>query len=109
MTKPGTCSLLPSPRVAKVEASRQALARLSPSPGAAEQEAAKAAGELQQIRTVPLPAITPATASARFGLVFDSSSKPERAEFLDGDAALSSASPQLQQKDFPVKFPDVPR
>src|SRR6266705_2744092 len=48
---------------AEVEASRQALARLSPSPGAAEQEAAKAAGELQQIRTVPLPAITPATAS----------------------------------------------
>jgi len=48
VTKPGTCSLLPSPRVAEVEASRQALARLSPSPGAAEQEAAKAAGELQQ-------------------------------------------------------------
>ncbi len=33
--------------------------------------------------------------------------KPERADFLDGDAALNAVGVQLQQKDYPVKFPDV--
>jgi hypothetical protein len=45
--------------------------------------------------------------SARFNLVFDSSPRPERAEFIDGDESLRSASEQLREKDFPVRFPDV--
>ncbi|HEX9110227.1 MAG TPA: hypothetical protein VF845_02020, partial [Terriglobales bacterium] len=75
--------------------------------GAAEKERAQAAGELVQARTVKLEAITSKTASARFNLVFDSSPRPERAEFVDGDESLRSAGEQLREKDFPVKFPDV--
>jgi hypothetical protein len=40
-------------------------------------------------------------------LVFDSSPRPERAEFVEGDESLRSAATQLREKDFPVKFPDV--
>jgi len=54
-----------------------------------------------------LPALAPGAISAEFALVFDSASKPERADFLDGDAALNAVGVQLQQKDYPVKFPDV--
>jgi hypothetical protein len=92
---------------ADVEASRQAVARLSASPAAAEQEIAQAPADLLRMRTVQLTAITASTASARFVLVFDGSAHPERAEFIDGDAALKDAGQQLQQKDYPVKFPDV--
>jgi tetratricopeptide (TPR) repeat protein len=92
---------------ADVEASRQAVGNLSADPSAAGQEIAQVPGELLRMRTVQLPAITAATASARFALVFDGSSQPERAEFIDGDAALKDAGRQLQQKDYPVKFPDV--
>jgi hypothetical protein len=45
--------------------------------------------------------------SARFNLVFDSSPRPERAEFVDGDESLRSAGDQMREKDFPVRFPDV--
>ena len=64
------------------------------------------ATDLAQARTVKLGAIAP-KASARFNLVFDSSPRPERAEFVDGDESLRSASAQLREKDFPVKFPDA--
>jgi hypothetical protein len=39
--------------------------------------------------------------------VFDSSPRPERAEFVDGDESLRAAGQQLREKDFPVRFPDV--
>jgi hypothetical protein len=45
--------------------------------------------------------------SARFNLVFDSSPRPERAEFVDGDESLRPAAEKLREKDFPVRFPDV--
>jgi Flp pilus assembly protein TadD len=86
--------------------SQQRLGKLADA-GTAEKEAAQAAVELVQARTVKLGAITPRTASARFNLVFDSSPRPERAEFLDGDESFRSAGEQLREKDFPVKFPDV--
>ena len=73
----------------------------------AEKELAQAPAELVQARTVKLRAITSKTASARFNLVFDSSPRPERAEFVDGDESLRSAGEQLREKDFPVRFPDV--
>jgi hypothetical protein len=60
-----------------------------------------------QGRTVKLGPITTKTVSARFNLVFDSSPRPERAEFVDGDEILRSASEQLREKEFPVRFPDV--
>jgi hypothetical protein len=86
--------------------SRARLGKLADA-GAAEKEFAQAAGELVQARTVKLGAITTKTASARFNLVFDSSPRPERAEFVDGDESLRAAGEQLREKDFPVKFPDV--
>jgi len=87
--------------------SRARLGKLAADAGAAEKEVAQAAGELAQARTVKLGAITTKTASARFNLVFDSSPRPERAEFVDGDESLRSAGEQLRETDFPVKFPDV--
>ena len=76
---------------------------------AAEKELAQAAVELVQTRTVKLGPIVISSkpVSARFNLVFDSSPRPERAEFVDGDESLRSAAEQLREKDFPVRFPDV--
>ncbi|MGO9072544.1 MAG: DUF3857 domain-containing protein, partial [Terriglobales bacterium] len=81
------------------------LAKLDPR--AAEKEIAQAPLELVRDRTVKLAAITSKPVSARFNLVFDSSPRPERAEFLDGDESLRGAGEQLREKDFPVRFPDV--
>ncbi len=90
-----------------VEDSRARLARLACDPAAAEKDAAQAPVELVQARTVKLGAITSKSLSARFNLVFDSSPRPERAEFVDGDESLRLAAEQLREKDFPVRFPDV--
>jgi hypothetical protein len=51
--------------------------------------------------------ITSATVSAQFALVFDNSSQPERAEYVEGDVALRTASDQLRVQHFAIKFPDV--
>jgi len=67
----------------------------------------QAQAELVQARTVKLGPITSKPVSARFNLVFDSSPRPERAEFVDGDESLRPAADQLREKDFPVRFPDV--
>jgi hypothetical protein len=92
--------------------SRARLAKLAGDPVAAEKSAAEkdiaqASAELVQARTVKLGAITSKPVSARFNLVFDSSPRPERAEFVDGDESLRAAAGQLREKDFPVRFPDV--
>jgi tetratricopeptide (TPR) repeat protein len=91
----------------EMQASKQALLKLSTSPEAADKEIGEAAAELLQMRTVKLPAVTNATASAQFALVFDNSSQPERAEYVDGDAALRPAGDKLRDQHFAVKFPDV--
>jgi transglutaminase-like putative cysteine protease/Flp pilus assembly protein TadD len=87
--------------------SRARLAKLAGDPAAAEKDAAQAPSELVQARTVKLGPITSKPVSARFNLVFDSSPRPERAEFVDGDESLRSAGEQLREKDLPVRFPDV--
>jgi tetratricopeptide (TPR) repeat protein/transglutaminase-like putative cysteine protease len=87
--------------------SRARLAKLAGDPGAAGKDVAPAPVELVQARTVKLGPITSKPVSARFNLVFDSSPRPERAEFVDGDESLRSAGEQLREKDFPVRFPDV--
>ncbi len=96
----------------EVQDSRVRLAKLAGDPGvaeksAAEKDLAQAPSELVQARTVKLGPITTKPVSARFNLVFDSSPRPERAEFVDGDESLRSAAEQLREKDFPVRFPDV--
>ena len=89
--------------------SRARLAKLAGDPAAAEKDAGQAPAELVLARTVKLAAIVISSkpVSARFNLVFDSSPRPERAEFVDGDESLRSATEQLREKDFPVRFPDV--
>jgi hypothetical protein len=92
--------------------SRARLAKLAGDSGIAEKSTAEkdvtqASAELVQARTVKLDPISSKPISARFNLVFDSSPRPERAEFVDGDESLRSAGEQLRQKDFPVRFPDV--
>ena len=89
----------------EVQDSRARLAKLDP--GAAEKDIAQAPAELVQARTVKLGPITTKPVSARFNLVFDSSPRPERAEFVDGDESLRAAGEQLRERDFPVRFPDV--
>jgi tetratricopeptide (TPR) repeat protein/transglutaminase-like putative cysteine protease len=85
--------------------SRDRLAKLASGAGSASQNTAEA--DLIQSRTVKLGPLTTKAASARFNLVFDSSPRPERTEFVEGDEALRSAAAQLREKDFLVKFPDV--
>ena len=90
-----------------VQDSRARLLKLAVDPGAADREIAQAPAELAQARTVKLAPSGSKSASARFNLVFDSSPRPERAEFADGDESLRAAAEQLREKDFPVRFPDV--
>ena len=94
--------------------SRARLAKLAADLGPAEKSAvekdiAQAPAELGLSRTVKLGPIVISSkpVSARFNLVFDSSPRPERAEFVDGDESLRSAAEKLREKDFPVRFPDV--
>jgi hypothetical protein len=75
--------------------------------GTADKEITDAKGELVRMRTVKLDTITAKSASAKFNLVFDSSPRPERAEFAEGDESLRTAGDQMKEKDFPVRFPDV--
>jgi transglutaminase-like putative cysteine protease/tetratricopeptide (TPR) repeat protein len=89
-----------------VQDSRARLARLAAAP-VADKEIARASAELVEERTVKLGPIDSKSVSARFNLVFDSSPRPERAEFVDGDEILRSAAEQLRAKDFPVRFPDA--
>jgi transglutaminase-like putative cysteine protease/tetratricopeptide (TPR) repeat protein len=91
----------------EVQDSRTRLAKLAGDPAASEKDVAQAPAELVLARTVKLGAITSKSVSARFNLVFDSSPRPERAEFVDGDESLRSTGVQLREKDFPVRFPDV--
>src|SRR5258708_6576725 len=96
----------------EVQDSRARLAKLAADLGSAEKSAAEkdiaqAPAELALSRTVKLGPITNKPVSARFNLVFDSSPRAERAEFVDGDESLRSAAEQLREKDFPVRFPDV--
>ena len=93
----------------EVQDSRARLAKLAGDPATTEKDLAQAPAELLQARTVKLGPIVIGSkpVAARFNLVFDSSPRPERAEFVDGDESLRSAGEQLREKDFPVRFPDV--
>jgi tetratricopeptide (TPR) repeat protein/transglutaminase-like putative cysteine protease len=89
------------------------LSKLAPDPAASGKTDAqsldpkKAKEELIEARTVKLTSITTKPATARFNLVFDSSPRPERADFAEGDESLRPTASQLREKDFPIRFPDV--
>jgi hypothetical protein len=89
------------------QSAREQATRLSTSADAAAQEIAQASGELLEMRTVKMPASTGNPGTAQFALIFETSSKPSRAEFLDGDGALRSAADKIREKEFLVRFPDV--
>ena len=89
------------------------LTKLAPDPASSAKAAdppldpKKANEELIEERTVKLNQVTTKPATARFNLVFDSSPRPERADFAEGDESLRPAASQLREKDFPIRFPDV--
>jgi hypothetical protein len=89
------------------QSAREQVTRLSSGRDAAVQEIAQASAELLEMRTVKMPASTGNPGSAQFALVFETSSKPSRAEFLDGDGDLRSAADKIREKEFLVRFPDV--
>jgi tetratricopeptide (TPR) repeat protein len=89
----------------EAKSSREAAEKLSPGTGDERFSAAEA--ELAQMRTVQLPTLSGLTGTAQFALVFDSSSKPAQAEYLEGDQALQAAGDKLRETAFPVRFPDV--
>ena len=91
----------------EVSDSRARLGQLAGGAADAAKGIAAASAELVEARTLKLGAITRKSATARFNLVFDSSPRPERAEFVDGDEGLRPAGEQMREKDFPVRFPDV--
>lgn len=88
------------------QSASQQVTRLSTGPNAAVQEIVQASAELGEMRSVKMPA-TGNPGSAQFALVFESSSKPSRAEFLDGDGDLRSAADKIREKEFLVRFPEV--
>jgi transglutaminase-like putative cysteine protease/tetratricopeptide (TPR) repeat protein len=90
-----------------VQDSHARLVKLDGGSEVAEKDLAQGAAELLRARTVQLGPIGNKPVSAKFNLVFDSSPRPERAEFVEGDDSLRSASGQLRDKDFPVRFPDA--
>lgn len=89
------------------QTARERLTSLSTSPDAAIQEIGRASTELLEMRTVKMPASTGNPGSAQFALVFETSSKPAQAEFLDGDGNLRSAADKIREKEFLVRFPDI--
>ena len=91
----------------EAQSAREQMTRLSTSPGAAALEIAKASAELREMRTVNIPASAGNTGSAQFALVFDTSSKPSRVEFLEGDGILRSAAEKIREKEFLLRFPEA--
>jgi TonB family protein len=59
------------------------------------------------MHNIGLPNLVSGTASARFEMLFDNSTNPDRVQFLDGDESLRSAGEKLQKLEYPVKFPDI--
>lgn len=84
---------------AEAQSARQQVTRLSPSPDVASREIAQASAELLEMRTVKMPPSTGNAGSAQFALVFESSSKPSRAEFIDGDSGLRSAATRFARRN----------
>ncbi|HTZ97464.1 MAG TPA: hypothetical protein VMB18_13775 [Terriglobales bacterium] len=89
------------------QSAREQVTRLSASPDAAIQEIAQASTELLAMRTVKIPASAGNPGTAQFALVFETSGKPSRAEFLEGDSGLRPAAAKIRENEFLVGFPDI--
>lgn len=84
-----------------VDVSRAELKKLG-----ASADASQAQIELVQMRTAKLPGLAMKKGQAEFALVFNGSSKAERAEFAEGDPDLHTAEQALMDVTFTVSFPD---
>jgi tetratricopeptide (TPR) repeat protein len=73
----------------------------------AQKELAQAAAGLDKLHTMHLPTVSSGTASARFEMLFDNSTTPDRVRFIDGDESLRNAAEKLQKVDYPIRFPDI--
>lgn len=89
---------------ADVNDSKAMLAKLPA--GRGTQAPAGGADLLERLRTVRLSHLNVKKGNAEFILVFDGSSRPDRAEFEGGDADLASAGQALMSVEYPVSFPD---
>jgi hypothetical protein len=89
----------------EANASRERMAKLGPAN--TERELTKAKAELDGLRFVALPALTNGVASARFEMLFDNSTSPQRVRYEGGDDSLRNVAEKLEQVEYPVKFPDI--
>src|SRR5258708_3162380 len=85
----------------EVENSRAELKKMGASADLAPAQAA-----LLQMRTVKLSGLAMKKGQAEFALVFNGSSKAERAEYAEGDPDLRSAEQALLDATYTVSFPD---
>jgi hypothetical protein len=85
--------------------SKQQVVKLGPA--GVDKEISQATAELEKMRTIALTGLTSGSATARFAMLFDNSTTPDRVQFLDGDDSLRSAAEKLQGMEFAVRFPDV--
>lgn len=67
---------------------------------------AQAQAELLQMRTVKLSKLAMKQGQAEFTLVFNGSSKAERADFAEGDPELRPAEQSLMDATYSISFPD---
>ena len=89
----------------EAENSKQQVVKIGPA--GVEKELSQAAAELEKMRSIAITGLPSNSATARFILLFDNSTTPDRVQFLDGDDSLRSAAEKLQGMEFAVRFPDV--
>jgi len=89
---------------AEVEHSRAQLQKLDPA--GSEHDLAQAKTQLAQLVSIKLSSSSNMSGSAEFTLVFDGSSKPDRAVYRTGASDLRNAEQELISASYPVQFPD---
>ena len=88
---------------AETETSRAQLAKLN---AGRAPDTTQAGAELLQMRTAKLRNLPQKSGQAEFVLMFDGSSRPQRAEYRQGASDLRSAEPSLIDAEYPVSFPE---
>jgi hypothetical protein len=90
---------------ADVDLSRARLAKLAAG-RAADLDVTKGQAELAQMQSVRVRGLAQNSGQAEFILVFDGSSRPQRAEFHGGTPEMRNAETPLTDNDYPVSFPE---
>ncbi len=90
----------------EAQSSQQQVLRLAGSASNAEKDLSQATAELEKMRVFHLAKIGSQPATAKFALLFDNSSTPDRVQLQDGDASLREVGEKLQTLQSPVRFPE---